>query len=402
MKKTMKILSVVMALAMLLSVAILPVNAAPTSGVSVEMELAPAVGVKDSSGQLSEDHNIYALTLTLSAPEKRVSSLYLDVNYDSTKFQPAMGTSTGKMMWAKPARDGGDVAAARLGQMLDKNAYYMDGTVEPDPSMNDFAECWGPSNSTMASYRFTFMKKPGLDRVLWNYKPANFSLQLGMTTEAVAVVYFKLLPGQTADGAVFSFGDGGANGAKSVGYDATPVANKFWVQGTSHPTNIVDLSTIGTPDYTYHEGAEVTSPLTRSQILVKQNTAHAADGFDLKVRSTISKDAMNALANNDIKANIKSLGFVVTDAASVDQAFVKDMLAKGLVEAKDSQGKTYKLGTTQALYDDGSANYQFGAVLTAAKSACPLTFNAFVQTADVNNTIFYAADETLTVDKIPF
>lgn len=395
MKKTMKILSAVMAIAMLISVAILPVSAAAPN-VSFRIELAPETERLDSVGASPVDNNVYRLDVFVTS-DVRISGIALDINYDDSKFVP-LGLDDSYAEY--PADDDfPDVLTERRGQMADTQGYGKNGEVVSKRPMY-----FGPSHPTVeAQYTFKFVKKPAMSRILWSYEPVTKSLEIGECNDAlVGSIYFQLLPGQTADGAVFTFGDAGKNGAKSVAYDATPVAGKVYVIGQSHATNILDKTTIGTPDYTYHEGAEVTSPLTRSQILVKQNTAHAADGFDLKVRSTISKDAMNALANNDIKANIKSLGFVVTDAASVDQAFVKDMLAKGLVEAKDSQGKTYKLGTTQALYDDGSANYQFGAVLTAAKSACPLTFNAFVQTADVNNTIFYAADETLTVDKIPF
>ncbi len=392
MKKVMKIFSLVMALVLMMTVAVIPTSAAVPSDAHVgfRLELSPETTRVDTNGADPVANNVYRLDVYLTS-DVWLSTIIMDINYDPAKFAPLDSCDDYTLTTSRP-EGYTDILCAWQGQLL--------ADEEVKSGRDKF---YGPSNMNVkTAYKFKFTDKAD-GVMLWNYKPADKSAMIGnCTDELICSIYLQLKEGATADGAKFDFGSGQGVSSKSVGFNAAPKLEKYLVMRTADFIDIFPLNLLSTPAYTYHEGATpATSPLNRVNTQYKLG----ADGksFDLRTISSISVEDMKTLVGATdaatIKANVKALGFVATNDAKVQEAGVKAALAAG--GKADYNGKTYVVGTTNTLVATGT-DFQFRAMLSSATDRIPadgLKLQAFIQKTDDSFT-FYAADLNLTADMI--
>lgn len=400
MKRHTRVFSVVMALVLMLSIVVIPVSAGNPADahVSFELELQPVVGELDAKGNKSEDNGIYKLIVYVTS-DVRLSSILMDVTYDNTKFLPVLGAASGTKLWTRTATQGKLIASNRAGELLDETAYYADGTVETDPSMADFADYWGPSHSSMSAYlsKFEYLKEGAAS---WTYKPCDKSLEVGQCThEPMAEIYFKLTAGQSAEGAVFGFGTGVGTSSKSVGFNANPVAGKFHDMATADFTNILPLSAIGTPDYTYTPAAPA-GPVVEKTIgqirMTPTSPTTVAPEFEFRIISSISsQDWIDYFSNTGTDVTdtncITSVGMVAYTGPKDDY---DRATAEAVAKSGASQGAYIYGASTYIHHVDGEAA-TFGAILkcnsdTLANDPICLGFVNYADGEKAPQTAFYA------------
>lgn len=227
---------------------------------------------------------------------------------------------------------------------------------------------------------------------MFSYQSGDKTAMPGMSVdEPIVEVYLRLNDSANPDGAKFSFGIGQGTSSKSVAYDANPTLDKFYVLQTSKPTNILDLSSIPTPDYTYTAAPVVTGPaVTKTQAEVKmtlneEKTAvdYAVAPFQFRVISSISEDDWNTYFNGD-GSNINSVGFV---AYKGDGAF--DMETAKSV-AMGGSAADYQAAKTDYIQkvDGQAANFGARIDFTARENVKDVTYIAFVQ-YDTDQYAFY-------------
>lgn len=145
-----------------------------------------------------------------------------------------------------------------------------------------------------------------------------------------------------------------------------------------------------------NEPVAPTTSLARKSAAVKFAWTDASktavqDAFDFRVRSTISTEEFDKL---NTEKGVKSVGFVVSDAAAWDDAAAKDAVA-----TPGNKVGNYKAGATNYVYNNAAAGvYEFGAVLKTTKTALAagdLKYKAFVEMND-GSVVFYDAEFTLT------
>lgn len=341
MKKMTKLFSIVMALVLMLSVAVLPATAADPSAanVSFDLELVPVIGETDSNGLKSEENGIYKLIVYLTS-DKRLCGATVDIVFDETKFAPLDEcndyTYTTDLEYNLPLFH-------RLGQMLDDNSYDSNGNV------GGRAKYYGPNHAKSAQYNFKFTQTK-TNALLWNYRPCENALELGeCTREPMAEIYFKLLDGQQAEGAVFGFGTGVGTSAKGVSYDGTPTAGKFYVLANVDATNIMPISLIGTPDYTYTGSVAAGPALAHAKRQVKMSVANGAvvSGTEqMRVISTISAADWEAYFANTTNADattnkITEVGIVAHKGADFDVEAAKAAAMNGSTADYTVKGTNY-------------------------------------------------------------
>ena len=383
MKKLTKVFSIVMALVLMLSVAVLPANAvaAPSDAhVSFDLELAPVIGETDSNGLKSEENGIYKLTVYLTS-DVYLYGIIMDIVFDETKFAPLDAMNdykyTTDLEYNEPLFH-------RLGLMLDANSYDASG------NPGGRAKYYGPSHSKSSTYEFKFTQTK-TNALLWNYEPCENALELGgCTKEPVAEIYFKLLDGQQAEGAVFGFGTGTGVSAKSVTFDATPTAGKFFVQASANFVNILPLDIIGTPNYTYTGSAAAAPALKHVGRQVKMDVAGGAvvrGTEQLRVVSSISNDDWNnyfANTTNEAESTNKLLevGIVATQGA-FDMTAAQDAAKLG----KGVHGD-YTVATTTYIQNTGS-DYRFGARIEYQTNVFDTTYVAFAKYKNAEGAVAY-------------
>lgn len=408
MKKLTKVFSIVMALVLMLSVAVLPANAATAPSdahVSFDLELAPVIGETDSNGLKSEENGIYKLTVYLTS-DVYLYGIIMDIVFDETKFAPLDAMNdyryTTDLEYNEPLFN-------RLGSMLDANSYDSNG------NLGGRAKYYGPSHSKSSTYEFKFTQTK-TNALLWNYEPCENALELGgCTKEPVAEIYFKLLDGQQAEGAVFGFGTGTGVSAKSVTFDATPTAGKFFVLSTANFVNILPLDIIGTPNYTYTGSAAAAPVLSTAGRQVKMDVADGAvvKGTEqLRVVSSISNDDWNTyFANTTDEAattnKLVEVGIVATQGA-FNMGDAQDAAKLG----KGAHGD-YTVATTTYIQNTGS-DYRFGARIEYQTNVFDTTYVAFAKYLNAEGAeayVFYDASyalafatdyNTITADYINF
>lgn len=396
MKKLTKVFSIVMALVLMLSVAVLPANAvaAPSDAhVSFDLELAPVIGETDSNGLKSEENGIYKLTVYLTS-DVYLYGIIMDIVFDETKFAPLDAMNdyqyTTDLEYNEPLFH-------RLGLMLDANSYDASG------NPGGRAKYYGPSHSKSSTYEFKFTQTK-TNALLWNYEPCENALELGgCTKEPVAEIYFKLLDGQQAEGAVFGFGTGTGVSAKSVTFDATPTAGKFFVQASANFVNILPLDIIGTPNYTY-TGPVVTGPAvakSKGQIKMTKTGADVADDFSFRVISKITDADWDAYFSGTLDSDelgarnaIQKVGFVVAESGN----FVMNDAKNAAIQYAQSENPgdenlgVYKAATTNFIQKTGDTSDAFFAcrIDTSVSTKSDMKYIAFVQYKDKDGNIQYA------------
>lgn len=392
MKKITRIFSVVMALVLMLSVAVLPANAAVPSDadVSFRLELSPETERKDSTGADPVANNVYRLDIFLTS-NVRVATIIMGVTFDPVKFTPL--DACDEYIYTTDRSQGYiDVLSEWRGPLLEA------GSVKS--GRDTFYE---PSNSAVKSaYKSAFTDNDdGI--LLWNYEPADKSAMIGMCTdEKVASVYLQLNAGQTAEGAQFGFGIGQGTSAKSVGFCSNPELGKYLKLSTADLINIVPLDLIGTPDYTY-TAPVVTGPAvakSKAQVKMTPNSATTVeDAFSFRVTSVITDADWDAYfansANPAATTNaIKSVGFVAYKGTT---GFNLDT-AKAVAQGTPAAG--YDVATTdyiQKVNDTSDAFFGCRLDITSAATRSDVTYVAFVEYVDgtgVTQYAFYEAAQT--------
>lgn len=385
MKKTAKILSVLLALVLAFSVCLIPVSAADAN-FSFRMELTPVIGEVDTTGVKSEDAGIYKLTLYLTS-NYRTPGFIIDMHYDPAIFTP-VDANSGQIVYdylcdaSYP-----NIAYNFLGSLADTQGYDANG----NPGR---AVYYGGSHpSAQKSFKANY-KAAGI--ILISYQCGQNTMEPGGSVdEGIVELYLRLNKGATADGAKFRFGKGPVledpTSSKSVGYDTAPTHGRFYVMGVSQLVNILDLESIIMPDYTYTEAPVVTGPVvTKTQAEVKMTlnedqTAvdYAAAPFQFRVISSISEDDWNTYFKGD-GSNIESVGFV---AYKGDGAF--DMETAKSVAMGDSAADYQAAKTDYIQKVDGQpANFGARIDFTARENVKDVTYIAFVQ-YDTDQFAFY-------------
>lgn len=406
MKKTVKILSIFLALVLTLTAFMIPVAAENAAGASFRMELTPVVGETDTTGVKSEDAGIYKLTMYLTATEK-IAGIILDMNYDESIFVP-VDYNMGQIVYEYTCDDTYKSAYYNLlGSLGDTQAYGPTG--EPVSSRPLY---YGGSHAMASKSIKVERKAQGV--ICFSYQIGNATLMPGKETdEPIVEVYLKLQPGADPNGAKFSFGDGetvlsnGLVSSKSVAYDTSPTLGKFFMTHGSHAQNILDLTSIPTPDYTYMAAPVVTGPVVaKSKAELKFTLTSAttvAEPFTFRVTSVITDadwDAYfkNTAAGGDTDA-IQRLGFVAykgTDGFDMDTA-------KAVAQGTETAG--YEAAWTDYVQkaDDNSDAY-FGARLeiTSEETRTDVTYVGVVEYLDADGVTayaFYDAEQEALLDQ---
>ena len=385
MKKATRILSVVMVLILMMSLAVMPANAALPSDahVSFRLELAPETTRVDGNGEDPVKHNVYKLNIYLTS-DKRLATIIMDINFDATKFDLLDACDDYTYTTSRPD-DYTAVLCDRQGQLLTDEVV----SVGRD-------KYYGPNHvNVKTAYKFKFDDKAD-GVMLWNYKPADMSAMIGeCTDELVGTVYLQLKAGQTADGAVFSFGSGIGTSSKSVGFCSNPVKTKyinlFSKKNPADVINIMPISLIGTPEYTYGTASVEKSPLEQLSRFWKANTSQFTDGIDFKVRSTITRaDLATKLGVEDtgldaaIKEKVDYVGFAMAENKDIADEDIKLAAQTPGTKVNGATSGQIVAGLNNWVVNDG-ANIQFGAVVHTAKShleTTPAFYTAFIVLKD--------------------
>lgn len=395
MKKITRIFSVVMALVLMLSVAVLPANAAVPSDadVSFRLELSPETERKDSTGADPVANNVYRLDIFLTS-NVRVATIIMGVTFDPVKFTP-LDVSDEYIYTTDRSEGYIDVLSEWRGPLLEA------GSVKS--GRDTFYE---PSNSAVKSaYKSAFTDNDdGI--LLWNYEPADKSAMIGMCTdEKVASVYLQLNAGQTAEGAQFGFGIGQGTSAKSVGFCSNPELGKYLKLSKADLINIVPLDLIGTPDYTY-TAPVVTGPAvakSKGQIkMTKTGADTVADDFSFRVISKITDTDWDKYFSGTMDSDtelgatnaIQKVGFVVAESGNFAMDGAK-AAAKKYAESNtpnDEDLGVYKVATTNFIQkkDDASDAFFACRIDTSVSTKSDRKYIAFVQYKDKDGNIQYA------------
>lgn len=397
MKKITRIFSVVMALVLMLSVAVLPVNAAVPSDadVSFRLELSPETERKDSTGADPVANNVYRLDIFLTS-NVRVSTIIMGVTFDSAIFTPL------------DACDEYIYTTDRSAGYVDVLSEWRGPLLEVGSVKSGRDTFYDPSNSAVKSaYKSAFTDNDdGI--LLWNYKPADKSAMIGMCTdEKVASVYLKLNAGQTAEGAKFGFGIGQGTSAKSVGFCSNPELGKYFKMASADLINILPLDLIGTPDYTYTAAVAAGPALNyetrqvKMELDAEKNVVDKSEQF--RVISYISsEDWGNYFSNTGVVGSadenkILEVGFVAykgDEGAGFNLATAKD-IAEGKQEAS---GLYSKATTTYIQHETKSDTYRFGVrVQYKNEGVFDTTYVPFVHYLDAsgNDAYMYYTDDSL-------
>lgn len=407
MKKTVKILSIFLALVLTLTAFMIPAAAENAAGASFRMELTPVVGETDTNGVKSEDAGIYKLTMYLTATEK-IAGIVLDMNYDESIFVP-VDYNMGQIVYEYTCDDTYKNAYYNLlGSLGDTQAYGPTG--EPVASRPLY---YGGSHAMASKTIKVERKAQGV--ISFSYQIGNATLMPGKETdEPIVEVYLKLQSGADPNGAKFSFGDGetvlsnGLVSSKSVAYDTSPTLGKFFMTHGSHAQNILDLTSIPTPDYTYTAAPVVTGPtVAKSKAELKftlTSPTTVADPFTLRVTSVITDADWDAYFANTAVADattdaIQRLGFV---AYRGTEGFDMDT-AKAVAQGTATEG--YDVAWTDYIQKTSdTADAYFGARLeiTSVDTRTDVTYVGVVEYLDANNQTayaFYDAEQEALLDQ---
>lgn len=322
MKKAMRIFSIALALVLMCTALVIPTSAADVN-VKFEMSLAPVVGEVDEAGVKSEDAGIYKLTINLTS-DCRMATVIMDVNYDDSLFAP-VDSNNGSINYEYVCDpEFPTVAIFPLGQLTDTNMYNASGAV-----VTSRGQYYGGGHKTGSFELKADYKASGT--VLLTYEIGDKTLMPGtMENEGFCEIYFKALVADV-EGAQFSFGAGTSiQDSKSIGYDSTPVAGKFFSMTASNPVNILPVSDILTPDYTYTAPA-APSPVYAKGAQIRFNGVEEGGNkanFDVRTRAALTAADFAAICGSEDNAKALAeagklqVGFVYT-AGTMDVATAK-------------------------------------------------------------------------------
>ncbi|MBO5943868.1 MAG: hypothetical protein J6Q50_01065 [Clostridia bacterium] len=391
MKKAMRIFSIALALVLMCTALVIPTSAADVN-VKFEMSLAPVVGEVDEAGVKSEDAGIYKLTINLTS-DCRMATVIMDVNYDDSLFAP-VDSNNGSINYEYVCDpEFPTVAIFPLGQLTDTNMYNSAGNV-----VTSRGQYYGGGHKTGSFELKADYKASGT--VLLTYEIGDKTLMPGtMENEGFCEIYFKALVADV-EGAQFSFGAGTSiQDSKSIGYDSTPVAGKFFSMTASNPVNILPVSDILTPDYTYTAPAapELSVSWFKNQIrfdLDKEGVY--ANQFDYRIVGQFDNFEEIFADLNDAKAKITDVGYVFTNSEVMDVEAAKAQVEGG--EVVYSQVKDCYVSTTFEGTDYAFACFVSNIADTDANKAATLYGLGYVIYENADGETAYAYyDATLNV-----
>lgn len=404
MKTVSKIISVVLALVLALSVFMLPATAAD-KGVDINARV--------TATQVGEDANglkIYKMGVYVNSSHSLVA-VQMNLTYDNSALQllrPNHANAT--VVNANMVIDKADTELA----MYDGDAYtayegvYTDGDVNPKYGYAMFPQ--DGTQPTLAKISDTNMgaelKGEGYTGLYWQWMvdfTDNYLLLSGGTQKTKALNgEVKLLTFYMKEKA------GAANGSYEVGFNAKQA---YRLTGTYSTVDAVDSVIVGpemasiTPAMVSYENATITigeeaaaPTLTKSSAQVKMTPNSATtveDAFQFRVVSKISDADWNTYFANtgvaDATTNaITSVGFVAykgTEGFSLDTA-------KAVAAGTAADG--YSVATTDYIQHTDGADAQFGCRLeiTSAETRSDVTYVAFAQYVDASGAaqvVFYDA-----------
>lgn len=402
MKTASKIISVVLALVLALSVFMLPASAAD-KGVDINARVTAEQVATDANGL-----KIYKMGVYVNSSHSLVA-VQMNLTYDNSAFQllrPNYNNAT--VINANMVIDKTDADLA----MYDGNAYtqyegaYMDGDVNPDYGYAMFPQ--DGTQPTLAKISDTNMgatlKGKGYTGLYWQWMvdfTDNYLLLSGGTQKIkaldgeVKLLTFYLKEKATA-----------ADGNYEVGFNAEQA---YRLTGTYSTVDAVDSVCVGpemasiTPAMVSYQNATITigeeaaAPVltkANSQVKMTPNSATTVeDAFQFRVISKISDADWNTYFANTGKADattnaITKVGFVAYKGTA---GFNLDT-AKGVVAGTPAAG--YDVATTDYIQHVNGSDAQFGCRIdiTSAETRSDVTYVAFAQYLDASGAaqvVFY-------------